>query len=466
MHLYYFTFGEPPLWSESKDVTVSVKPPETISQECAVVLQVGAENDAEAGTLVEKWRRNANPACVVFVNGSPSPFVAALIDDVVDTPAMAVAAATRIADRAKQCVEGVWDLGADFRMAGYLFSHDAVLRPVRDPESHAYYRYPLAEVLGDSDVNVPGWVERMVEMGILEADELLDRLRLCPQCGSARLNYRDVCSSCGNLRIVKMSFLHCFTCGHVAPDGMFLSEGRLVCPNCQARLRLLGSDYDRTLDSLLCQSCGSRQSEAHVTAACISCGKNTEPEQLAVYEVYSYRLSARGENTALLGNTDYLLTSLDILNITRYDVFLGMVDWLLKLHRRYKDLCFGLIGIQLPNLTELVARVGPAQAAAIMDMFSSKMRELVRDTDLISRSDKQTLWVVLPKTPAEGTRMVLGRIRKIQDEMILADDSKVPFVSVDWSADRGAEMDSAEMLLASLASRMAGEAQNADSSNT
>jgi len=460
MCISYITFNEPPLWPAAEGLEIESTPPSEVRPAQPLVLQASAGKEVQIWAFLRALRGTPESRFTpVFFNTTPSPRLASLGDGQIETPDKAGPRARRMAEREAQLAPGLLDMGADFRLLGYLYAHEAELRPVPDSEAATYYRYHLAESLADEGVDVRSWLARLEEIRLLEAEELIDRLRLCPQCQSARLNYLDICSTCSSLRIVKTSFLHCFTCGHVAPEESFFKEGRLNCPNCRTRLRHIGSDYDRALENYLCQNCGSRQAEPQVVARCMACGRSTPPDELTTWEVRAYRLSSRGESTALLGNADYLLTRLDVLNFTRFDVFIGILDWLLKLHHRYQDLCFGLIGLRLPNLADLTARLGSGQAAALIDAFVDRLRELVRDTDLISRSDRGTLWLALPRTDAEGCALVHNRVKKLQADSALADGSQLDFVSVSWTAGSDPAFDSAELLLAAQTSVLDEETQ-------
>ncbi|MFD2883408.1 hypothetical protein ACFS4T_13870 [Pseudomonas lini] len=128
--------------------------------------------------------------------------------------------------------------------------------PCATPKSPQHYRYPLLEALADAEqVNPFVWLSLMVQHDWLEEGVLVDRVRLCSDCGSGRLNYIDVCAECQAMDISRQPSLHCFTCGHVGHQESFLKDGLLLCPNCLNRLRHIGSDYDRPLENYRCRSC-------------------------------------------------------------------------------------------------------------------------------------------------------------------------------------------------------------------
>ena len=85
-------------------------------------------------------------------------------------------------------------------------------------------------------------------------------------------------------------------------------------------------------------------------------------------------------------------------------------NWLLSLCRRHKEEQFSLIGIRIRNIIELTDRIGRLQVRELMDEFARRVRELIRSTDLTTRTNQYTLWLLLPKTDLKGNQIVRGRI--------------------------------------------------------
>ncbi len=156
------------------------------------------------------------------------------------------------------------------RVMAWLWTRPhASITAQRDTSLADVYGYPLLEVFaGDEPVNQTLWLRLMSEQGLLVSGELIDRIRLCTKCNSARLNYVDVCPECRDLDIAKEPALHCFTCGHVAPQDEFLKDGLMLCPNCLTRLRHIGSDYDRPMENLSCRACNVSFIDSLVHARC------------------------------------------------------------------------------------------------------------------------------------------------------------------------------------------------------
>ena len=85
------------------------------------------------------------------------------------------------------------DLDQDERLLTYLYCRpEQVLEPLPAYASPLLYRYPLVEAFNTA---FPGrehvWLESLLNRGLLEIDSLIDRVRVCPPCREAHLNYVD-----------------------------------------------------------------------------------------------------------------------------------------------------------------------------------------------------------------------------------------------------------------------------------
>ncbi len=67
--------------------------------------------------------------------------------------------------------------------------------------------------------------------GLIESVQLLDRLRVCPDYDRAHTGFIDVCPNCHAIDIREETFLHCYTCGNVAPQAEYLHGGGSPAPS-------------------------------------------------------------------------------------------------------------------------------------------------------------------------------------------------------------------------------------------
>ncbi len=322
-----------------------------------------------------------------------------------------------------------------FNLLSFLYSRkNYVLEPHRHWSNRGYYAWPLIEALFGNVEEIETWLESLIRRKLLRPATLIDRIRHCPSCEGAHISFFDHCSSCSHIDISQKPFLHCFTCGHVAPEEAFLQEGTLSCPNCRTSLRHIGSDYDRPLENYACNSCGHIFIEPDVAARCMHCGTVSKPEDLAVRPVYALTLSEKGAMAAKTGSVEDVFALLDSLNNVNPSHFEGLVDWLLGLCRRHSDELFSLIGLRLTNILELTDNVGKRKVTELMDGLVTRIRELIRTTDLTTRSTRQTFWLMLPKTDAQGNGVVLGRLLELKDLTHQDNRVAIDFETVTYTA--------------------------------
>ena len=190
--------------------------------------------------------------------------------------------------------------------------------------------------------------------------------------------------------------------------------GALVCPKCATQLRHIGADYDRPLENYLCNECGQSFIEPLVIARCLACGAENPTEALVPRQVYALRLSERGRLAARTGSLEDIYALFDNLNYTRPQFFSRR--WWTGCWRcaadtpRSASACSGS-GCATSQLTD---RIGRYRTAEVVDEFAARLRETVRKTDLSTRTDQRTLWILLPKTECPACTILLTRLEEIR----------------------------------------------------
>lgn len=299
----------------------------------------------------------------------------------------------------------------DERVLAWLWARpNALLEPERNIELPQFYRYPLLSAMAsDEPVNQLVWLRLMTEQGWLQQEELIDRIRLCSRCSSGRLNYVDVCPECNALDLVRQPSLHCFTCGHVAPQDNFLRDGLLMCPNCMTRLRHIGSDYDRPLENYRCRSCQCFFVDADVEARCFDCNTQHSPDELKIREIRSFQLTESGRLRCRQGFADNFQEShFGRLNLIGLQSFHRLLDWQIQLSRRYQEMPrASLLLLKFSNLTETLDNT---HGLALLDNLIERIQEAVRETDRCSRSREDLLWFLLPHTDRDGMNVLWQRL--------------------------------------------------------
>jgi hypothetical protein len=350
---------------------------------------------------------------LLLLTSSFGPAVDALSDGLAGAPEMMLERARVLRD--------VWNsldrpapAEGDDELLTFLYLHsDCRLEPVGDWRDEQLCRYPLADVFARGREDGFHFLERLRQRGLLERGALIERLHVCPGCEHAHLLFNELCPQCGSIDVAEQNFLHCYACGSVAPQQDYVGRDGLRCPKCSVRLRHIGVDYDRALETLSCHACTSRFTEPRVMARCLRCRKQHAPETLVERRLHSLRLSAAGEHVARTGSTGDLFKLLDEMSQAHPAYFMQSLDWLLGLARRHSDVHFSLIGLKFANIESLTARLPRARVAQMVDALAQRLRELVRTTDLLMRDEEQLCWLLLPQTSSEGLAVLRARIEAL-----------------------------------------------------
>lgn len=337
---------------------------------------------------------------------------------------------------------------------------EATILPIRDPSFREVYRYPLVEALaGDRSVNAWSWLLQLRQSNQLDAGDLHDRLRQCTGCNSSRLNYVDVCPECRGLDIRRQPSLHCFICGHVAPQQDFLRGESLVCPNCLSQLRHIGSDYDRPMENYSCRSCSAFFVDADVDVYCFDCSQRHTPEELRVREIRPYRLSEAGRLACRQGLDDSSVTAQFFrrLKLMSEADFLEDLNWQLSISRRYGppkgSTMATVLGMRLENLDRVMAQAGELLASAMLESLMERLQQVIRDTDRCMRSREDILWILLPQTPAKGLDHLQQRLTEGMERIGGSDDVRLSLRFVGCVLpDQALQEEDAALLIARMAS--------------
>ena len=342
----------------------------------------------------------------------------------------------------------------NLRMLSYMYvrGEEYSLSPVCSPFSQWIYSYPEMALLLDSSTKASkilrpedlSGLERLrsfrfdTEMmmalravafledhGYITRNLLVDRVRKCPKCKTGHLNYVDVCPNCGSIDFNKKLMIHCFICGHVAPDSDFRKNMSFVCPKCNTVLRHLGSDYDHPLESHECNNCGSKFIEPDVKADCLFCRTRTDPSDLTVVNVYSYKLSEKGSAAVRTGSMQMEIQLFDGQNNLKFSYFCNIIEWMREYRKRYADEVFTLIGLKFSNLYEVEDLLGEDLYKKIMDELIFRIRAMVRTTDITTSSAPDTFWILLPRTLFDNSTILAERIELLNDKLEIKSDKKI-----------------------------------------
>lgn len=262
------------------------------------------------------------------------------------------------------------------------------IEPHPNPQTpHGYEYRGLAE-------SVERDLQFLTERDYLDA-RFFDRVSLCPKCQSHHLNVREICPGCRQAHLATEVLLHHFRCGYTGRVSEFASdhrnEGGYTCPKCNRQMRHLGTEYDRLGRTSVCRECGLSAEDLPVEAVCLVCGTHTLAENLSNIDFFAYALTSLGRaairDGALLEGDDQLLF-ISGPRVYRRRVMLEFLGQEMKRLDHFK-LGFSLLMAEYRS---------PAADDRHREHWLSRLRECLRDMDLIGQLNDTLFVAILPQT--------------------------------------------------------------------
>lgn len=406
----------PGLWHDARDFSDAQQLIASGFAADAIVL--APADEPQAMEWLRGLRRDARLGLKPLFLDRPLGAIAVELSDGVATDGAALAhCASQMAQRAAQAGQlGV--ATAEDRLLTLLYLRpQRILAPVVDWRDTRICHYPLADACCAPGEDGFELIERLRRRGLLENTALIERIHTCSRCGAGQLLFVERCPQCGGIDIGEQNFLHCYACGHVDTQESFLRQDGLLCPQCSARLRHIGVDYDRALETLSCRTCNARFTEPEVVARCLHCQRSTPPDELSQRRFYGLKLTAAGELAARTGQLGDLFKLIDEFSQAHPEYFLQTLDWLIDVSRRHTEVQFAIICLTFSNVHELAVRLPRHRLAQLFDALAQRLRTLIRTTDLFMREDDTHCWLLLPQTGPEGTQILLKRITALGDAL-------------------------------------------------
>ncbi len=360
---------------------------------------VKSEDPAYVGQVLRELRRDPDQAtALAFVDGACDEADQAVGDG--KLPGTSQALLERIGQtrsRAQAMRARNDDRGTDALLLEFMWLRpNYVLEPLADWRHPRRYRYPVLEALDHGGSDPDEALQRLDKRGLIERVGLRDRQRECDHCGSAQLNFIDICPNCRSIEVEQHSALHCFTCGLIAPEQRFVHGDQRQCPKCGNRLRHIGSDYDRPLETNVCLSCDHVFVEGEVEARCAICRHAAPTTRLRLRKIHAWRLSGLGCLAAQGEGAGHGPAQFEPRQYLPYPQFVGSLEWSLKLARESSAFGFALVGLHLENLEQLRGALGVGRTAELLEACTERLRESLGDADLATHADQETLFLLLP----------------------------------------------------------------------
>lgn len=297
------------------------------------------------------------------------------------------------------------------------WSRERSIEPAYDPRRPEAIHYPLLRGLPRARHTL----EALRDAELVRRRHF-DRLHICDECHSSRLNVREVCPDTGSSHLKDVSLVHHYECGFQGPETDFLDGQQLTCPKCRKDLHHYGVDYDKPSTIAVNIGTGKPVDRPKVEFICMDCGTRMDGEQVDAFDWFTYGLTEDGA-TALMAARLPLASLNDAL--AAYDQARPARDFLLILEhdlertRRYGgDLTLARFDIR--NGGSLREELGRRAAGEMFDAVVRLLIEVLRETDLIT-AQEDSIYIAMPETTAGQARKALDRACRSARETIEAE---------------------------------------------
>lgn len=257
------------------------------------------------------------------------------------------------------------------------------------------------------------FLEYLAGRGFLKK-ELFNRVRMCPNCPSDHLNYRELCPRCDSINIHQKQAVHHFSCGYVAPLDEFNSSGSLICPKCSKDLKHIGSDYEKMADYFSCSSCDFICPEPAVKFQCIKCGSTGDPHDTLEENIYTYTFSNIAEEAIVSGKLNTLDLKSIIVNkstgLYNKEYLVHELQHGVERYQRYQ-LPFTFMLVRIDNYED-VKRNFPNKLDMYVDTIFACLSKYLRTLDTICVWESNMLALVCGGTDAAGTAILAERMHE------------------------------------------------------
>lgn len=341
----------------------------------------------------------------------------------------------------------------DDRLLKYLWVRpNFIIQPYHEWSQRRFYAYPLLDALVFNELDAFDWIKSLLLKKMLVKRQLIDRQRECSRCHGSHLSFIDICPNCESLDVITQAALHCFICGQVGPQDEFLKNGVLACPKCATPLKHIGSDYDRPIENYSCKDCNHFFIEGRILARCSVCNKSSETEALSVHEIYNLQMSELGQIISIRGAISDVLAIFSGKNFVANEVFVHDLDWMMLLNDRYKTVEFSVLGLYFSNLPEVINATSQANILQKIEAIAERIRVLLREPDLCTRSTENVLWMLLPQTNKDGLFHLKSRLNATLETIQQTGNNQLELICkyTEYLSSQRIKNESAELLLARL----------------
>jgi hypothetical protein len=149
-----------------------------------------------------------------------------------------------------------------------------------------------------SEAEIQEFLEKLRSSGILKS-KLLDKVIVCPTCGSPSVYSKYNCPRCSSFDIGKASIIEHVRCGYIGSKEKFQKGNLLICPKCKNTVGEV--DYRKIGTSFECNSCGSRFEAPRMSHKCNSCDDVFTYKEARYEPIYEFELSEETKRSVAKG---------------------------------------------------------------------------------------------------------------------------------------------------------------------
>ena len=186
------------------------------------------------------------------------------------------------------------------KLLRFYYSRNKELTPVLNSKSHIGYEYPLisGHYKVEESIDLLALLNNLVDQDLF-LNQFVDKVKLCKNCSSSFLNYREVCPKCNSFNLVAEGLIHHLDCGYIGLEKAFGNPRQLICPNCEKGLWQFGVDYTKPTGTFSCNNCKHLFRESTKNVFCFNCRNITTPEMLINANIYSLKITENGTKMAI-----------------------------------------------------------------------------------------------------------------------------------------------------------------------
>lgn len=294
------------------------------------------------------------------------------------------------------------------------------LEPVPYALSNTHYSYPFlaCNYEPQDEYQVFDLLHLAVQEGLF-SQEYSDRVYLCASCRSSHLSYRETCTKCHSTNTDSFDIVHHFPCAYVGPITDFTNDldDKLNCPKCSRTLKHIGIDYDKPSVLHVCKNCNHRFQDFNVRAKCMSCATDNPVEQLVAKEVYSYRITKKGENVAVRGYSSTPKDIEEIIGTVKYDTFKTVVKYEIERIRQTEG-SSNIVAINIVNAGQFYAKVGSNGQQSFLRDIVAEIRSSIRSSDMITFYSSEVILITMNDIPNKIVNRIVNDILALLQKLI------------------------------------------------